>query len=235
MKRFFTAILAALVALAAMTASAEMKISVSGTGEVMVAADTAVVTLGVTLRDSDALMAQTKVNETIERIRASLIEQGFRKEDINTDRIHMYAVYDYSSDVGEITGYNASSYLAIRTNDMDVVGKIIDIAFAAGANSLDGIQFSASDTTLARKEAMIQAVQDAREKAEILASAVGMTVTGIETVSEGSSFSFDSGLNAFYKSVDDMDVEEAAAGTVVQAAKLNVSCTVSMVFTADVE
>lgn len=231
MKKSVAVILAVIMLFAALSASAETKINVNGTGEVMVDADTAVVTLGVTLRDSDALKAQTLVNETIDKIRTSLLEEGFRKEDINTDRIHMYAVYDYSSDVGEIVGYNASSYLAIRTNDMEAVGKIIDLAFAAGANSLDGIQFSASDTTSARKEAMIKAVQDARDKADVLAGAVGMTVTGIETVSEGSSYSFDSGLNSFKM------VEEAAAdvagGTVVQAAKLNVSCTVSIVFTAE--
>ena len=232
MKRLFTFVMATVLILAVLSAAAETRISVSGTGEVMVAADTAVVSLGVTLRNGDALKAQTLVNETIERIRSSLIAEGFSKEDINTDRIYMYAVYDYSSDVGEIVGYNASSYLAIRTNDMDAVGKIIDIAFAAGANSLDGIQFSASDTTLARTEAMIQAVQDARNKAEILASANGMTVTGIETVSEGSSFSFDSGLNAFYKD-EAPAAEESAAGTVVQAAKLNVSCTVNIVYTAE--
>lgn len=237
MKRMLKiAVMACLIALLVFTACADGKdkteINVNGSGEVLVAADTAVVTLGITTQNKDVLEAQNTVNATIERIRAALLENGIKKEDINTDRLRIYAVYDYSKDVEQLTAYNASSYLAIRTTDMDMVGTIIDLAFGAGANSLNDIEFSASDTEEASTEALTAAVQDARRKAEIMAAAAGLKITGIETITESYSYSGDSGVNAFYKNAVVADSAEGAS-TLVQASKLKVSASVSIVFKAE--
>ncbi len=237
MKRFLKLLLlVCLMALMVFTACADGKdkteITVNGSGELLVAADTAVVTLGITTQNKDVLEAQNTVNATIERIRMVLIESGIRKEDINTDRLRIYAVYDYSKDVEQLTAYNASSYLAIRTTDMDMVGTIIDLAFGAGANTLNDIEFSASDTEAASAEALTAAVKDARRKAEIMATAAGLKITGIETITESYSYSGDSGVNAFYKNAVTQESADAA-GTLVQASKLKVSASVSIVFEAE--
>ena len=237
MKRMLkTLLLACLIALMVFTACADEKdkteINVNGNGEVLVAADTAVITLGITTQNKDVLEAQNTVNAAIEKIRTALIENGIRKEDINTDRLRIYAVYDYSNNVERLTAYNASSYLAIRTTDMDMVGKIIDIAFGAGANTLNDIAFSASDTEEASTEALTAAVKDARRKAEIMAAAAGLKITGIESITESYSYSGDSGVNAFYKNAVMAD-EATGASTLVQASKLKVSASVSIVFEAE--
>lgn len=237
MKRMLkTMLLACLVALMVFTACADEKdkteINVNGNGEVLVAADTAVITLGITTQNKDVLEAQNTVNAAIEKIRTALIENGIKKEDINTDRLRIYAVYDYSNNVERLTAYNASSYLAIRTTDMDMVGKIIDIAFGAGANTLNDIAFSASDTEESSTEALTAAVKDARRKAEIMAAAAGLKITGIESITESYSYSGDSGVNAFYKNAVMAD-EATGASTLVQASKLKVSASVSIVFEAE--
>ena len=237
MKRMLkTLLLACLIALMVFTACADGKdkteINVNGSGEVLVAADTAVITLGITTQNKDVLEAQNTVNAAIEKIRTALIENGIKKEDINTDRLRIYAVYDYSNNVERLTAYNASSYLAIRTTDMDMVGKIIDIAFGAGANTLNNIEFSASDTEEASAEALTDAVKDARRKAEIMAAAAGLKITGIESITELYSYSGDSGVNAFYKNAVMAD-EATGASTLVQASKLKVSASVSIVFEAE--
>ena len=237
MKRMLkTLLLACLIALMVFTACADGKdkteINVNGSGEVLVAADTAVITLGITTQNKDVLEAQNTVNAAIEKIRTALIENGIKKEDINTDRLRIYAVYDYSNNVERLTAYNASSYLAIRTTDMDMVGKIIDIAFGAGANTLNNIEFSASDTEEASAEALTNAVKDARRKAEIMAAAAGLKITGIESITESYSYHGDSGLNAFYKNAMAAD-QSAGASTLVQAAKIKVSASVSIVFEAE--
>lgn len=237
MKRMLkTLLLACLIALMVFTACADGKdkteINVNGSGEVLVAADTAVITLGITTQNKDVLKAQNTVNAAIEKIRTALIENGIKKEDINTDRLRIYAVYDYSNNVERLTAYNASSYLAIRTTDMDMVGKIIDIAFGAGANTLNDIAFSASDTEEASTEALTAAVKDARRKAEIMAAAAGLKIAGIESITESYSYSGDSGVNAFYKNAVMAD-EATGASTLVQASKLKVSASVSIVFEAE--
>ena len=213
-------------------ALAETEITVSGTGETQISADTAVISLGVSARDQDVLKAQQKVNETIAAIRKALMEKGVKEENINTEYINIYAMYDYSSDQEQIAAYNASSTLAIRVTDMDSTGMLIDAAFEAGANTLNGISFSASDTEEARAASLKKAVADARAKAEILAEAAGLSITGIETVSEGGVYSYDNTVGNFRaKGMSAMETEEDA-GTVVQAAKLIVSATVTITFEA---
>ena len=232
MKKFL-ALLAALMMLSAVSlAAAETRITVSGTGETRISADTAVISMGVSARDKDVLKAQQTVNERIAKIRQALTGIGVAEENINTDYMSIYAIYDYDDDVEKVQAYSASMTLAVKVADMEIVGKVIDEAFAAGANTLNGISFSASDTAAAEKESLQAAVADARAKAEILAEAAGLKITGIELVSDGNVYSYDNSVGNFSAKTMDRG-EEAAAGTVVQAAKLIVSATVSVTYTAE--
>ena len=171
------------------------------------------------------------VNQVIASIRALLTENGIAGENINTDYINIYAIYDYRDGSEQIVAYNAGSTLAIRVTDMDSVGKVIDLAFSAGANTLNGIEFSASDTAAARGEALKGAVEDAKAKAGILADASGLKLKKIETISEGGTFSYSNSRGFEAKSAD---MEESAAyGTVVQSARLVVSATVTVTYSAE--
>ena len=212
------------------SAVAEQTITVNGSGETLVTADTAVVSVGVSVRKKDALEAQSAANEVIASIRAALAGAGLKEEDISTGYINLYAVYDYSKDVEEIVAYSANSSLAIKVTDMGRVGEVIDLAFGAGANTLDGVSFSVADDTEARKESLKAAVADAKEKAAILAEAAGLGEIEILKIEEGSVFSYDSGVNNFSRKV----YGEAAmdSPTVVQAAKICVSAGVIVTFRA---
>ena len=212
------------------SALAQTPITVSGTGEVRLSADTAVISLGVNARDKDVLKAQQKVNESIAAIRKALIEKGVKEENINTEFMNIYAMYDYREGQEELTAYNASSTLAIKVTDMDAVGKLIDLAFSAGANTLNGISFSATDTSTAKEEALRAAVEDAQTKAAILAEASGMTLLGIDEIRESNTYTYDSGAGNFNRALSTK--EDAAAGTVIQAAKIAVTASIVVSFKA---
>ncbi len=231
MRKVLSMILTLLVILSVpVFAFADSEITVIGTGEVLIPADTAVVSLGVSATDREVLKAQRKANETIANIREALIKAGVKEEDINTDYINIYASYDYSDGSEQLKGYNANSTLAIRVTDIEAVGEVIDIAFEAGANTLNGINFSASDTTEAEAKAMKKAVEDAKDKAEVLAEASGLKIRGIDEIVESGTYSYDRGMmNGFAKAT----AEDAAAGTVVQAAKLAVNSSITVKFKAD--
>ena len=233
MKKFF-ALLAAVMMLATVSlAAAETRITVSGTGETKISADTAVISMGVSARDRDVLKAQQTVNEHIAKIRQALLDCGVAEENINTDYMSIYAIYDYDEDVEKVRAYNASTTLAVKVTDMETVGKVIDEAFAAGANTLNGISFSASDTAAAENESLKAAVADARAKAEILAEAAGLKITGIEIISDGNVYSYDNSVGNFSAKRMEEAVAGTGYGTMVQAAKLIVSASVSITFTAE--
>ena len=230
----FALILTAVLIFSVSLAAAETRITVTGTGETKVSADTAVISLGVSARDQDVLQAQQKVNAAIADIRAALIEKGVKEENINTDYMNIYAIYSYEDDLETVLAYNASCTLAIRVEDMETTGEVIDTAFAAGANTLNGISFSAKDTEEAEAESLKQAVADAKRKAEIIAEASGMQITGIEIITEGGTYSYSNSVSNFSaRGTAKEEARDAGAGTVVQAAKLIVNATVSITFTAE--
>ena len=211
MRKILSMLLTLLVVLSVpVFAFADSEITVNGTGEVLIPADTAVVSLGVSATDREVLKAQKQANQAIADIREALVKAGVKEEDINTDYINIYAMYDYSEGAEVLKGYNANSTLAIRVTDIEAVGEV--------------------DTTEAEAKAMKKAVEDAKDKAEVLAEASGLEIRGIEEIVEGGTYSYDRGMmNNFAKAT----AEDAAAGTVVQAAKLSVTSTITIKFKAD--
>lgn len=229
MKRVFLLFIALMLLLSVSICYADTQITVSGTGEVYVSADTAIVTVGVSMQDSDVKQAQEKVNQLIASIRQSLIDYGIVAENINTDYINIYPVYDYTQGYEIVAAYSVSSTLSVKTNDMDSVGTIIDRAFAAGANMLTGITFTASDTTQEQNNALNAAIQNARERAEIIAQSMGMSLIEPVSITDNYVSQYDSGVNNFSEKIaEDIGNTE----TVVQAAKICVTAGVTIVFLA---
>ena len=229
MRKLTALFLALALSLVLASAFAEQTVTVTGSGETLVTADTAVVSVGVSVRKPDALQAQSGANEVIAAVRAALTGAGFAEEDINTGYVSLYGVYDYSEDTESIISYNASSTLAIRVTDMARVGEAIDLAFGAGANTLDGVSFSVSDDTAARAESLKAAVADAKEKAAVLAEAAGLGGLEVVSIQEGTVYSYDSGVNNFSRKVAGA-AEEMGSPTVVRAAKISVSASVTVTF-----
>ena len=231
MRKLTALLLAVALLLGLSSALADAVITVTGSGETLVTADTAVVSVGVNIRNTDALKAQSEANEAVARIRAALTGAGFDEEDISTGYINLYAVYDYSREIEQIAAYNASSSLAVRVRDMTRVGEVIDLAFSAGANTLDGVSFSVSDDSAAREESLRKAVADARKKAAVLAEAAGFGDIEIEAIQEGGVYSYDSGANNFaVKVAGAAEFAREDAATVVRAAKICVSASVTVTF-----
>lgn len=230
MKKMFVMLLClAILALGTGAALAEgTKLTVSGSGTVLVESDLAVVTVGVREASTDVLVAQSTVNEKIAAIKQALLDAGAKESEINTDSINIYANYDYSDNTEVIVGYTANNTLSVRTTDIDNVGALIDAAFAAGANTLDNVQFTVQDDSEAREQALTKAVEDARRKAEVLAAAAGLQIASIESIAESGVYTYDSMRN--YAMMDEATTESGGAGTLVQAALVSVDASVSMEF-----
>jgi len=82
----------------------------------------------------------------------------------------------------EVIGYTAQNSVVITVRNLNNVGKIIDAALANGANRIDSLNFTASDTSAAKNEALTDAVRSAKEKAQAVASALGVRLVRIANV-----------------------------------------------------
>ena len=231
MKRILAMALAVCMILMGAVALAEpTTLTVRGTGVVSVAADQAQVILGVRESNSDVLVAQSTVNEKINAICAALIAAGVEQKGIGTESLYIYANYDYSTEVEQLTGYTATNTISITVTDISKVGEYIDVAFGAGANTLDNVSFIARETDDARKEALQLAVQSATEKAGIIAEAAGLEISSVTSISEGTDYHY-YGDDAGAK-YSNARAEAAADGapTMVQASSVQVSASVMMEF-----
>ena len=230
MRKIIAILLVLALSLGFSAAFADQTVTVSGSGEVLVPADVAVVSVGVNVRKADALEAQAAANEVIARIREALTAAGFDGENINTGYVSLWGVYDYNGETESVVAYNANSTLAVKVTDMARVGEAIDLAFGAGANTLDGVSFSVENDADARKEALKKAVADAKEKAAVLAEAAGLGEPEIKAIQEGGVSVYDNNINNF--AVKAMGAEAAVTGrsTVVTSARIAISASVTIVF-----
>lgn len=94
-----------------------------------------------------------------------------------------------SAQYPRIVGFRATNTVQVTVPDTAIVGRVIDAALQAGANELGGITFSLStaSSTRARTEAYQEAVAAAHADATAIASAAGLQITGVKSISEDGS------------------------------------------------
>ena len=102
------------------------------------------------------------------------------KGTIQTTNYSVSPQYKYEQEQPpEITGYDANHTIQLTLNDITLVGKVIDTATKSGANGVNRIEFTIKDDARLRAEAIAKASLEARNNAEAVAKALGMTVSGV--------------------------------------------------------
>ena len=147
-------------------------ISVSGEGSVAIAATEARVQLGVEVRGKSADAVQAAVAEKANAVVAYL--KGQSVEQLQTSSLALNPIY--SNDGREVTGYVGSNIVSFQV-PVNRAGIIVDNAVRAGATRIDSLQTLASDSAIesARSQALAAAAIDAREQADVVLSALGLS------------------------------------------------------------
>jgi len=155
-------------------------LDVSGVGEVYVAPDEAVLTLGVRVESDTAGGAFSAAAAQMQAVQAALSTGGeplVAAERIRTSQLSLQPRYTYTDKVGpKLIGYEASSILEIRVDDPLNAGAVLDAAVGAGANEVVGVAWKVEDEAAVRQEALDAAVADARANAEQVANQLGVTI-----------------------------------------------------------
>ncbi len=167
--------------------STEGTISVSGTGSVSVDPDTAVVNLGIQVTAATGAEAMAQVNGDATALTEALVAAGIAEEDIQTSGLSLYSTT--GDDGVTVTGYNASLSVNVTVRDIESVGSTIDAAQQAAGEgfTIGGVSFSFADPESVLEQARIDALANARAKAEQYAAAAGVELGAIVSISEGTS------------------------------------------------
>ena len=161
-------------------------ISVSGTGRVAIEPDVAEVRLGVNVSRKTVAEARTEAAATMTAILAAVADVGVAKRDVQSSYLSVQPRYDYRDGrPPELSGYEMNNVVTVTVRDLAKLGDVIDGSLRAGATSMDGLEFRLADPSLAEREARIRAMADARSRADVIAEAAGLTISGVESVTEG--------------------------------------------------
>ena len=164
----------------------EHTISVSGHGKVILTPDVADVSLGVTVQRDKVSVARDEAARIMAAVIAALHGLGIADADIKTTQLYVTPIYDYSG-VQRITGYQISNIISVHVRDLTKLADVIDQSVSAGATDVQGVTFDVADRAAAERDAREAAVRDARARADTLAAAAGVTITGVASISETTS------------------------------------------------
>jgi uncharacterized protein YggE len=159
-------------------------LSVDGSGSVMVTPDVASLSVSVSRSAARSAVALSAANRRVGAIVAGIRAAGVPKAGIQTNSIDVSRGTVRVGPTGHkhrVRRYTATESLSI-TSTTSVVGRVIDAATRAGADSIDGPDFSFSDPSAGAVAATNAALADARRRANAAAASLGYHVTGVQSV-----------------------------------------------------
>lgn len=162
-------------------------IDVTATATVYSTPDKADIYLGVETQKETALASQQENADLISAVKNAIINKGVSSNDIETNSYNVELIRDYSEKGNyKIIAYKTIHILKIKLKDTQKAGAVIDAAVGAGANRVDTVQFSLTDSRSdqLREQALSQAMDTAKEKATAIASKAGVTIKKLSHVTE---------------------------------------------------
>lgn len=168
-------------------------LTISETGTVTHAPDTAFVTFGLDSPSKLLAEAQRRNSAVMSKVMDRLRDLQIDKELIQTSSFTVSPQYrpppkraaDAQPTAPEIVGYIVSNMVTVEIRALDKVGTVIEEVLKAGANSFHGLHWGLRDEQSVRLGALRQAAAKAREKAAVLSEALHVKLVRVVSVNEG--------------------------------------------------
>jgi len=200
-------------------------IQVTGTGSAFGKPDIAILRLGVSTERKSVEEAREEAAVVMQRLIDSLKNNGIDENDLQTKNFSIQPQYDYIDGKMVLRGYRVTNTVSAKIRSLDKVGEIIDDAANAGGDivQIQSIQFSIDDPKKLKEQARIEAMKDAKSKAETLAEEGGVKIGKPISISESS---------GTYMPTYNLDEKATAGGgtTPIETGELEVSVTVTVIY-----
>ncbi len=155
-----------------------------GQAIVRVRPDRAFVTVAAESRSKVSADAQKQNAAAMTAVLQRIEQAGVPKDAIRTIGYELHPEFDYANGRQTFRTYLARNTVEVRLDDIDRVGTVIDAAGSGGATTITGIRFDLRDRAAVERDALRQAVADARGRAEAVAAGAGTTIDRVIRVEE---------------------------------------------------
>lgn len=177
------------MALACLPASADTvrprTIAVSGQAYIQAEPDQALLTLGVESHKVKMEDARAEVNRTVDAVLKLTRELKIDQKYVSTTRISVRPEYNWDNEARErnLIGYFVSRQVQVDLRDLEKLGTLLERSLDLGVNQAGDPRLDSSKRRDLEREALAQAVADAKLNAEAVARAAGGRVGAPRSIS----------------------------------------------------
>lgn len=173
------------------TVEPRRSVTVSGNGEVFAAPDRARLSMSIEVTRPQLKDAQDEANRAARDFLARAHALGCKDDDLSTAALSIQPEYNYLNNNGtqtrQFAGYHVSRGVSVMIRDLDRVGDLLKAATDSGINSVSDPQLESSRADELRRQALANAALDARAKAQVLASTLGVKLGTVHDVQAAAS------------------------------------------------
>lgn len=236
MKKFTSLLAAALLVFSVagtnLAAAAEPNsIAVSGMAEQEVAPDMAYIDVGINVRADDAETARTQEAQIASQIRRALLGLAITDNDLQNTSYYLYQEYKVDRNgVRTADKYVLDSSIKVTVKDLDKLSQVIDNVVEAGATNISNITYALSTQNIIQRQLLATAVENARDKAAVVANAGSRTLGNMLSADINS---FDGGTIVAYganKLRSTTNLAEDGVATKLSPGKIKLNARVQVVF-----
>lgn len=221
-------VLLLLVAVAQAQETKQMpQITVTGEGKLKVIPDEALITLAVENNGKEALEVKKKNDEQVAKVLQVIKRFGIAPTDFQTQQVSLYKNYDEAS---KKQSYVAHQTLTIHLKNLSQYDALLLEVMEAGINSIQGVEFKASQLKVyesqVRKNAMVAAKQKAMDfVSELPGQKVGKALVVLDSSFTQFPRAVFSEMKTYAMAADGIEVSEETLA--IGSLEINVTVTVT--------
>jgi len=207
-------------------------IRVFGQATVAAKPDQAEIEVGVTTGKKTATAAVSETEHKMEQVLAALKKEVGTNGEIKTSEISVqtrFAETRGGDETSRIIGYTATNMVQVRISDTHAVGRLLDAALKAGANTVERVRFTLKAPDAVQNEALRAASGKARARATAIAEGQGLRVGDVVSVSEGTVVDNADREKSGFEGLRG-NVSNANMAATIQPGSIQVEATVTVVF-----
>jgi hypothetical protein len=158
-------------------------VTIAGQGESAQSTRLITVQAGVETFGRTAAGAMRDNSDSMKDLRSELGRLGVEAKDVRTTRLSLGQGFERPD--GKRKGFNVTHTLTIVFRDIEKSGAILDALVNAGANQIQGPDFSWEASDEALQTARVAAIRDADRRAKFFARTLGLRIRRIVTMRDG--------------------------------------------------
>lgn len=168
----------------------EATITVQGEGIIKAKPNIVIVMLGIQTNNKDVKQAQDENALQSKQVLDALKQLPIADTDIKTISYTITPQYEYINDQAVLQDYRVEQIYEITVLNAQKAGEVYEVAVSNGANVATGLRFQLSDANTYYEKALMQALQQAKTKARVIADTYKLNIHSVplSLVEESSSF-----------------------------------------------